>query len=383
MRTSRTTITLAIAALAAVVLAAAAIFVWPNVGSGAPTGSQAATGLPGPAGTGIVTRIAVEPDAAFSWAPDGGHLLVWDQSGSRVFDRFGKQVSEFAPLEGWLDSSHLIGPDGTVADIGHSVGGSPLPNTAVVANGHGSAAIIVARPGCVGDPLVDWYRNGRYEKANESVTPFGWSSDGTLAVLGHMTCGALDAEMNGWKGTVQVRQIATGRVVATLPDVRGDMAFSPGGDDLAAQSDASLEIADLTTGKLSALPGLRFLGWLDDETIFVSVPSGIEVVDLDPPTPSTATYDEWQVASPDGLHVSADISGTARRILAADGSTLMDLTSEQLVLESPPAPGQPVFTRLQPGWWSPDGRMLVLASADGRSLALISVDPSQPKVSSS
>ncbi|MGZ6314145.1 MAG: hypothetical protein ACXWNI_00745, partial [Candidatus Limnocylindrales bacterium] len=185
-----------------------------GAGGGASTGTATGTDLPTPAGTGIVARLPIAQYSTFSWAPDGGHLLVANQSGSRVYDRFGKLVSEFGGAQGWLDSSHLVSSDGSVTAIDRSQPGASSANSGVVANGHGSAAIIVARPACVGDPLVNWYRNGAYEKAQEKVSPFGWSPDGRLILKGHLDCSSEDAELHGWKGPVDVVDFATGHVVA-------------------------------------------------------------------------------------------------------------------------------------------------------------------------
>jgi hypothetical protein len=105
----------------------------------------------------------------------------------------------------------------------------------------------------------------------------------------------------------------------------------------------------------------------------------VEFVDLDVgvavrPSPGN----EWQAESPIGLHLRADTTGAARQIVAADGSTLLDLSSAGLIAETYPSTTDHVSSWLQPGWWSPDGRMLVLKSADGQSLALLSVDPTKP-----
>jgi len=345
-------------------------------GGGGPTGTATGSDLPTPAGTGVVARLPFQ-GSAFAWAPDGAHLLVARQSGSRVYDRFGKLVSEFGGAEGWLDAGHLIGADGSVADIKQSKPGNPSDNGWVVANGHGSAAIIVAQPGCTGDPLVDWYRDGHYVRAGEKVSPFGWSPDGRLALLGHFSCESMDAELHGWKGPVQVVDFGSGRVLATAPAVRGEMAFSPDQTMLAAQSDADLEIVDLGGQPVETLRGTRFLGWLDSETLYAVSGSQLELVDLDPLAVTDVSGDEWQAESPTGLHVAGDLTGAARRIVAADGTTLMDLSSAGLVADAPTV-GDRVTSALQPGWWSPDGRMLVLESVDGASLVLLSVDPAKP-----
>jgi hypothetical protein len=346
-------------------------------GGGTPTGTATGTYLTTPAGTGVVARLPNEQYSTFAWAPDGAHLLVASQSGSRVYDRFGKLVSEFGRAEGWLDAGHLIGDDGSVADFRQSQSSGPGSNSGVVANGHGSAAIIVARPGCTGDPLVDWYRDGHYVRAGEKVSPFGWSPDGRFFLKGHLDCSSMDAELHGWKGPVQVVDFGSGRVLATAPAVRGEMAFSPDQTLLAAQSDTDLEIVDLGGQPVETLPGTRFLGWLDDETLYAVNGSQLELVDLDPLAVNAAAGNEWQAESPTGLHLAGDLTGAARRIVAQDGTTLLDLSSAGLVADAPTV-GDRVDSHLQPGWWSPDGRMLVLESADGASLVLLSVDPAKP-----
>jgi hypothetical protein len=346
-------------------------------GGAASSGTAIGTGLPTPAGTGVVARLPRDQYSTFAWSPDGAHLLVASQSGSRVYDRFGKLVSEFGGAEGWLDAGHVIGAGGSVAEIGQSKPGAPSPNNWVVANGHGSAAIIVAVPGCTGDPLLDWYRDGNYVRAGEKATPFGWSMDGQLLLKGHMDCSGMDAELHGWKGPVQVVDFGSGRVLATAPGVRGEMAFSPDMTMLAAQSDADLEIVDLGGQPAETLPGTRFLGWLDAETLYAVSGSQLKLVDLDPLAATNVSGDEWQAESPMGLHLASDLTGAARRIVAEDGTTLMDLSSVGLVAERPIA-GDRVTSALQPGWWSQDGRMLALESADGASLVLLSVDPAKP-----
>jgi hypothetical protein len=339
----------------------------------APTQSQ--WNVTTPPGTGVVARIAVDQYAAFSWAPDGAHLLVASQSGSRVYDRFGKLVSQFGGAEGWLDAGHLIGDDGSPVSIDRSRSSGPSVNAWVVANGHGSAAIIVAVPACVGDPIVNWYRDGRYERTQDKVSPFGWSPDGRLALLGHFSCESMDAELHGWKGPVEVADFASGRVLATAPAVRGEMAFSPDLSMLAAQSDADLEIVDLGGQPVETLTGTRFLGWLDSETLYAVKGSQLELVDLDPLAVMAAVGNEWQAESPTGLHLAGDLTGVARRLVAQDGTTLMDLSSAGLAAERYPTADEHVNPSLQQSWWSPDGRMLALKSSDGSSLYLLSVDP--------
>ena len=346
------------------------------------TATSAPSAIPAtPAGTGIVARLASDSSAAFSWSPDGKYLLVTSglQYTSSVYDRFGKLVSHFGSIEGWLDATHLVDGSGYVSDVTASHSGGPTANSRVVASGHGAAAIVVAVPACTGDPIIDWYRDGKYVKTGEKATPYGWSPDGTLALLGHFQCESQDAELHGWKGPVDVVDFATGKIVGTAPGVRGEMAFSPDGAELAAQSDADLNVVDLAGGTVETVPGARFLGWLDTESLYAATASGVEFVDLDVgvavrPSPGN----EWQAESPIGLHLRADTTGAARQIVAADGSTLLDLSSAGLIAETYPSTTDHVSSWLQPGWWSPDGRMLVLKSADGQSLALLSVDPTKP-----
>jgi hypothetical protein len=344
------------------------------------TPSASAT-LATPPGTGIVARLPSDSTAAFSWSPDGKYLLVTSglQYTSRVYDRFGKLVSQFGSIEGWLDASHLIDGSGYVSDVATSHTGGPTANSRVVASGHGAAAIIVAVPGCTGDPIIDWYRDGKYVKTGEKATPYGWSPDGKLALLGHFQCEGMDAELHGWKGPVDVVDFATGKVLGTAPGVRGEMAFSPDGSELAAQSDTNMEIVDLAGGTVETVPGARFLGWLDTGSLYAATSSGVEFVDLDAGVAlRPTTGNEWQAESPTGLHLRADTTGAARQIVAADGSTLLDLSSAGLIAEQYPATTDHVSSWLQPGWWSPDGGMIALKSADGQSLVMLSVDPSKP-----
>ena len=144
---------------------------------------------------------------------------------------------------------------------------------------------------------------------------------------------ARDAELHGWKGPVDVVDFASGRVVATAPAVRGEMAFSPDQTMLAAQSDADLEIVDLGGQPVETLTGTRFLGWLDSETLYAVSGSQLKLVDLDPLAVMAIAGDEWQAESPTGLHLSGDLTGAARRIVTQDGTTLMDLSSAGLVAE--------------------------------------------------
>ena len=347
----------------------------------AASGSPSAT-LATPAGTGVVARLPIGQYGTFAWSPDGAHLLVSDDSGSRVYDRFGKLVARFGPVEGWLDSDHLIGGDGYVADINTSHASGPTSNSWVVANGHGSAAIIVAQPGCVGDPLIDWYKNGAYVKAGEKATPYGWSPDGKLVLLGHMDCSSQDAEINGWKGPVDIVDFATRRVLATAPAVRGEMAFNPSATRLAAESDGNLEIVDIATGQLKTVPNARLLGWSDDDYLYCLTRAGsVALVGATAEIPVfNGIVIAWPIVSSIDLQLVVDANGTATRIMAADGkATVLDLASASLgpvrdLGEATSTP-QPRLSALWRSPWSPDGRMVVLKSSDGTSLALISVDP--------
>jgi hypothetical protein len=348
---------------------------------GTPPAGPASASVPEtPAGTGIVARLALGAHPTFSWSPDGTYVLVsgaGDYS-TNVYDRFGKLVSQFGSLEGWLDATHLIDGSGYVSDVRTSHTGGPTANSWVVAGGHGSAAIIVSVPGCVGDPIIDWYRDGTYEKTGQKATPFGWSEDGKLALLGHMDCSSQDAEMHGWKGSVDVMDIASGKVVATVSGVRGEMAFSPDDSHLAAQSDADLKVVDLSSGVTQTLLGQRFLGWLDAKRLYAAGASVANIVTLDPAGIDATTAGVWQAESPTGLHLEGDLTGAATRILASDGSTLLDLSGAGLQADQYSPADAPVTSWLQPNWWSPDGRMLALNSTDGKSLVLISVDPAKP-----
>jgi WD40 repeat protein len=341
------------------------------------------TGPPTPPGTALVARLAVGGNPVFSWAPDGRHLLVSDDTGSRVYDRFGKLVSESGPIEGWLDAGHLISGDGTVTDIASSHPATSPAGSSVLANGYGSAVIVPARPAQCGDPTVEWYRGGSLDRSSDAVTPLGWSVDGRYVVLGHETCDG-SVPTGSWQGQVQVVEFASGRVLATLPGVRGEVAFSPDGGSIAAQSGADLEVADLDTGGVDTVPAVRFLGWLDQESLFAAHGSQIEFIDLDPLDISSAVYVRWQASSPQGLHLAGDLTGAALAVLAADGSQLIDLSTAGLTLEPSASSagaagaGGAVATYLQQNWWSPDGGMLAIESSDGATIALLSVDPSHP-----
>jgi WD40 repeat protein len=333
-----------------------------------------------PQRTGLVARLPLGQYGSFSWSPDGQHLLVRDGSGSRVYDQFGNLTSEFGPSEGWLDASHLIGGDGYVADIGKGHLSASTWNGPVVASGHGSAALIVAQPACIGDPILDWYKNGQYVRAGEKATPYGWSLDGKLLLLGHMSCSEQEAQMQGWKGPVDVVDFASGRVVATAPAVRGSMAFNPSGTRLAAESDNNLEIVDFATGKVKTVPGARLAGWSDDDRLLCLTTSGslaLVGATADMP-PFNGIVENWSSPSPAGPVLGVDNDGLPLRIWAADGKTsLLDLESSSLVvrpdLAVDPSPSQPRYSSLLHSPWSPDGTMLALQSSDGTSVALISV----------
>ena len=327
-----------------------------------------------PQRTGLVVQLPL--GGQVSWAPDSKHLLVSSETGSVVYDRSGNLVSSFGQFEGWLDATHLISGDGHVATIDESYTGGPTSNSWVVASGHGSAAIIVAVPGCVGDPLIDWYKDGGYVKAGEKATPYGWSPDGKLVLLGHLDCSDQGAELNGWKGRVDVVDFASGRVLATAPAVRGEMAFNPSATRLAAQSDANLEIVAVDGGQVQTIPGARFLSWLDDDHLYYRAGAEVELLNLRSGASASAAVSsgEWIVPSTaTGPRLVVDATGAARRIVAADWTTpLRALSSSSLLLNDNQASDQMVSGLQQPSW-SPDGRMLVLESSDGTSLDLFSV----------
>jgi hypothetical protein len=339
-------------------------------GSSVPGGSMAqATAHGTPQRTGLVARLPL--GGQVSWAPDSKHLLVSSETGSVVYDRFGNLVSSFGQFEGWLDATHLISGDGHVASIDEPYTGGPQFNSWVVASGHGSAAIIVAVPGCVGDPIIDWYKNGQYVRAGEKATPYGWSPDGKLVLLGHLDCSDEDAQMHGWKGRVDVVDFASGQILATAPNVRGQMAFNPSATLLAAQSDADLEIVTIAGGQVRTIVGARLLSWLDDSHLFYM--AGMSVMSLDVASGAAASVvgsGDWQVPAAAGPRLVVDMTGHALRIVAADGTTLLDLSSASLVVGHllPYA-----VSFLEQRWWSPDGRMLALDYLDGTSLALFSV----------
>jgi WD40 repeat protein len=370
-----------VAAVLIAVLVGAGLLGLRGNGQPAVSGSPSATPVT-PPGTGVVASVRIGQSGTFAWSPDGAYLLVVDDSGGHVYDRFGKLVSAFGQAEGWLDATHLISVDGHVSSADQSYTSASPWGGGVVAGGHGSAAIIVAIPGCTGDPLVDWYENGQYVKAGEKVTPFGWSPDGKLVLLGHMDCSNQDAEMNGWKGPVQIVDFATRRVLATVPAVRGSMAFNPSGTRLAAESDNNLEIVDIATGQVKTVPDARLLGWSDDDYVYCLTTAGsVARVGATAEIPVfKGIVVAWTIASSIDVQLVVDAYGTATRIMAADGkATVMDLASENLGpvrdLGAATSTPQPRLSALWRSPWSPDGRMIALKSSDGTSLVLISVDP--------
>ena len=355
----------------------------PAASGASPTGGASAVAVV-PAGTRVVARVPVEMNEGVAiWAPDGAHLLVLDGSGSRVFDRAGNVVGTFGPNEGWLDAGHLIDGDGKVWALTDNF----VPKTGaypwygpVIASGHGAAALVVAQPACEGDPIVAWYHDGRRDNSSQKVTVFGWSPDGTYVLEGHMDCSDQDAMLHGWKGHVDVVDIATGRTVATVPDVRGPMAFNLSGTRLAAQSDTTLEFLDLATGRTTTAADARLLGWGDDDNVYALAASGdVAIVSATSTGARGVVSGGWGLASSAGPSLVADTVGRALRVVGADHSTLLDLSSAGLVVRPDLAGGyQGTFLIRSP--WSPDGRMLALAAADGTSIVLISVDPGHPGV---
>jgi hypothetical protein len=365
----------AVAVLIAVIVGAGLL----QLRGGEHAGAGTATLPPTPAGTGFVARLPIGEYGKFSWSPDGAHLLLSDGSGSRVYDRFGKLVSTFGQKEGWLDASQLVAGDGHVANIGEGYTTESVWKGGVVANGHGSAAIIKDTPLCPGDPWIDWYANGQYVKANEETTPFGWSPDGKLVLLGHMDCTVQDAMANGWKGPVQIIDFATRKVLATAPGVRGDMAFNPSGTRLAAESDANLEIVDIATGQIKTVPDARLLGWSGDDHL-AYVTAGGTIADAGATAnipPAGGIVAEWSIPSAIGVRLACDNAGKPLRIANANGKQLLDLTSASLgrlrdLGEATTNP-QPRYSALCQNPWSPDGRMLALRSTSA--IELYSVEP--------
>ena len=331
-------------------------------------------------GTGLVARLPMPRWSTFSWSPDGAYLLIANSSGGQVYDRHGAAISSFAGDVGWLDVSSVIDTSGSIRPVRGDNATGYVANAGVVAGGHGAAAIIVAMPACEGDPLVDWYRDGAYRRTGEQVTPFGWSIDGRYFVEGHLTCSSMDAELHGWKGKVDVVDFASGKTLATLPDVRGEMAFNPSGTRFVAQSDSDVAIADLADASVVKVPGVRLVGWLNDTLLWVVSSGKLGQIDA-----STGDVLSWAAAGTVILPSSASArlycgsDGTAQAIVGPS-TVLLDLTGEGLAIDANPEPAadEHQSTRLAPAYWSPDGRMLALPSADGQSIALISVDPDRP-----
>ena len=376
----RTAIPMAAVALLVVVVATAGLLTLRggllpvSNGGGTFTGrTPQATAHGTPRQTGLVAQLAVAGQV--SWSPDGAYLLVASDR-SVIYDRFGNFVTSYGQDVGWLDATHLITADGHVLSIGEPYEPRSA-NTRVVASGHGAAAVIVAMPACVGDPIVDWYKNGGYVRAGEKVTPFGWSPDGKLVLLGHLDCsvGGMDTELHGWKGSVDVVDFASGRVLATAPTVRGEMAFNPSETRLAAQSDADLEIVDIAANSVKTIPGARFLSWLDDDHLYYKAGAAVEMLNLRSGASASAPApnDEWVLTTPAGPHLVLDASGAARRIVSADWTTtLLDLSAASLKVYANPASDQ-TTSSVQDSLWSPDGGLLVVPSSDLTSLALFSV----------
>jgi WD40 repeat protein len=357
----------------------------PSAGGTSASGSPGAVVSPSPtaaraAGTRVVARLPIGQFATFSWSPRDEILLVSDGAGSRLYDGDGNQISVFGPIEGWLDSAHLIGGDGFVSPIADGHVSGPTSNSRVVGSGHGAAAIVVAVPACTCDPIIDWYRDGKYVKAQQKATPYGWSPDGKYVLLGHMDASTVSSADDRWKGPVDVVDFATSRVVATIPGVRGAMAWNPSGTRLAAESDTALEILDIETGKIKTAASARLLGWADDDYVSVFRSGGsFAVVGATPTTPDVgAVVLGWSVPSSTGAQLIPDGEGMATRIATANAkTTLLDLSSAGLVAR-PDLAGNYPGTGLLHSPWSADGRMLALPSADGTSIALISVDPAAP-----
>ena len=365
---------------------AAAVFVAAIGGCSAgvdasPTRQPSTPTLEAPAASGVVARLPLPQYGRFSWSADGASLLVADQNGSTVYDRRGHDFSTFAGSVGWLDPSHVVGPGGSVALVQKSQGLAYSPNSWVVGSGHGAAIVVVAVPACVGDPIVDWYRDGTYRRTQEKLTPFGWSPDGRYVLEGHLTCSGMDAELHGWKGVVDIVDFASGKTVASLTDVRGEMAFSPSGTRLAAQSDGDVELADLATGMVSSVKNARFLAWTTDHTLALRAGETLEVAELlgglkvTTPEPSEILMP----SSVDGVAIGIDVHGKAIEIRAS-GSSLLALGAANLTIDANEAVGADEHeeTRLAPSYWSPDGRMVALPSTDGSSIVLVSVSPAQP-----
>ncbi|HEX7544508.1 MAG TPA: hypothetical protein VF361_06870, partial [Candidatus Limnocylindrales bacterium] len=154
------------------------------------------------------------------------------------------------------------------------------------------------------------------------------------------------------------------------------MAFNPSGTRLAAQSDQNLEIVDIATGQVSTLPNVRLLGWSGDDDVYCLTAAGnLAGFGATPEFPPfNGILTGWEITSSIGLTLDTDASGTPVWIIGLGGKVALDLESADLARVRDA--GDPTSTLLRSPW-SPDGRMLALKSADGTSLALISVDPSQ------
>ncbi len=330
-----------------------------------------------PAASGVVARLAVPQYGRFSWSADGAFLLIASQNGSTVYDRYGVEVSPFVGSVGWLDSSHVVGVDGKARSVLDAQGLGYAPNQWVVGSGRGAAMIVVAVPGCTGDPMVDWYRDGAYRRTNEKLTPIGFSFDGSLAIEGHLTCSSMDAELHGWKGVVDVIDLATGRAEISIPNVRGELAFAPGGKMLAAQSDGDLAIADLGSGHVTVVKNVRLLAWIDSQHLALA--GNAAVIDAANPSAKLASVDGHYAVGDTGITLAITADGKVNGVDGPNGR-VVDLASEGLSIDGNRAPGadEREETRLQPSYWSPDGRMLALPSADGSSIVLVSADPAHP-----
>jgi hypothetical protein len=376
----------ALAGLALVVIVVAGAAWLGSRGPTEPGASVAATRTAGQVGTGVVATLPSEPAyVSYSWAPDGEHLYVSDTNTytGRLYRRSGQLVAAVGPGESWLDASHLIDDRGYV----WAVTDKWVPRTGdyvyylwSVANGHGAAAVVLSVAACTCDPEITWYRDGSLHPTGEAATPIGWSTDGRLFLEGHMNPGGMDLEMSGWKGSVEIVGLASGRVLATVPDVRGAVGFNPSSTRLAAQSDSNVEIVAVAGGSSATISGARFLGWLDDDRLYVLAGEKVELVDLGAGGAGTVVpSSEWQIPSPAGPRLVVGANGAVERIVAADGSTLLDLSSSSLSVSVPPGDGY-VGTSLRSPleWWSPDGGMLALKSTDGSSIVLISVNPNEP-----
>jgi WD40 repeat protein len=160
------------------------------------------------------------------------------------------------------------------------------------------------------------------------------------------------------------------------------MAFNPSGTRLAAGSDNDLEILDIATGRVKTVSNARLLGWADDDHVYcLSSGGSLAIVGATASLPDwNGIVLYWAIDSTTGASLDVAATGNLLRILGADGkATLLDLGSSGLVVDRDltfdTVSGQPRGSWLVPAQWSPDGRMIVLKSADSTSLALISVDP--------